>query len=125
MLNDIVVIWRAWLVSGRRARRWIIGVGVCAIGMYCSDLPEPQALQAFVKFIPMRLHILLLENVHRIVLVVEVPLFLVAMQLPDAPSVATSKKVRVSLMDLLTPMSYFITLLTNIWATAIVARKAW
>lgn len=58
-------------------------------------------------------------------LVIEVPLFLVAMQLPDAPSVSTSKKVRVSLMDLLTPMSYFITLLTNIWATAIVARKAW
>lgn len=58
-------------------------------------------------------------------LVIEVPLFLVAMQLPDAPSVETSKKVRVSLMDLLTPMSYFITLLTNIWATAIVARKAW
>lgn len=122
MLNDVVVIWRAWLLCAPKARRWIWAISVLTLGLFdvclCSRLR----------------HALTFEAIHCLVTEFVLAVYKPAVdhhywaQFFDGMTIEGATQAD-SLTDgsYLRPLyaAYCLTLVTNVWPTMIIGYKAW
>lgn len=122
MLNDVVVIWRAWLLCGPKARRWIWAISVLTLGLFYSSLSF--RLRHALTFEVIRC--LVAESVLAVYKPAVDPhhwtQFFAGITIEGATQ-ANSFTDGTYLRPLYA--AYCLTLLTNVWPTMIIGYKAW